>query len=118
MAKPFLICVNSCNPWQTLFDTVKTKKILKKLLTIFFISAQLLSYAQLFVKNNYKTPRTDFGAQKLQQIISRLQLNKKKYTVVIDKVSNQTKESFTITTKKDFATIAGSDESGILYGCL
>ncbi|MEY2917000.1 MAG: hypothetical protein RIS73_714 [Bacteroidota bacterium] len=110
-----LICAISD---KLFFDAVKNKKIMKKLLTIFFLLAQILSYAQLSVKNNYKTPRTDFGVQKLQQIISRLKLNKKKYTVVIDKVSNQKKESFTITTKKDFATIAGSDESGILYGCL
>jgi hypothetical protein len=91
---------------------------LKKLLTILFVSIQLASHCQLVIKNNDKTLRTDFGIQKLKAVIGQLKLDKKKQVIILDKITNGKKEGFSIVIKNGIVKISGSDETGILYGCL
>jgi len=85
------------------------------ILLLFF---QQVSYAQVQIQNNVKSVRANFGVQKLQEIIKQFQLSNKKYSIIIEKLDNHTKESFSITTQNNLAKITGSDETGVLYGCL
>ena len=104
---------------KTFWRSQKNKTLyLKKLLTILFVSIQLAGYSQLVIQNNDKTPRTDFGVQKLQAIIDQLKLNKNKQTIILNKTENGKKESFSIDSKNGITKISGNDETGILYGCL
>jgi hypothetical protein len=82
----------------------------------FFFHQQV--FAQLQIQNKAKSVRADFGIQKLQATINQLRLNKAKHTVIIDKDGTGKKESFTITTQNNITKISGSDETGVLYGCI
>src|SRR5258705_1834806 len=85
---------------------------------ILFILFQELSFAQVQIQNSHKTHRTNFAVQKLQAVIKLLKLEKIKYQIRIDMAGNGKKEGFSISGDKDLTTVAGNDESGILYGCL
>lgn len=91
---------------------------MKRLFFIACVFLQQVSVGQVRIQNNVKTPRTLFGVQKIQAVISRLNLNKIKHTIVIDQQGNGKKEGFSISTKNGLTNIAGNDESGILYGCM
>jgi hypothetical protein len=91
---------------------------MKKLPVILFLFFYQAASAQVQVKNNFKTARTNFAVQKLQAAIAEARLDKTKYLITIDTAFTNRKESFSISTGKGSTVISGNDESGILYGCL
>jgi hypothetical protein len=91
---------------------------MKNSFLLLFIICQQSSFAQVVIKNNYKTARTDFAVQKLKAVIKESKLNNIKELITIGTVINNHKESFSISANKGSVIIKGNDESGILYGCL
>lgn len=91
---------------------------MKNYFYILFVFLQQVSFGQVRIQNNAKTPRTNFGVQKVQAVINRLNLNKTTHTIIVNQQAGGKKEGFSISTKNKVTKITGNDESGILYGCL
>ena len=91
---------------------------MKRSFIILFIIIQQISFGQVQIQNNFKTIRTEFGAQQLQALTNQFRLNKQRHSITIDKRENGKKESFSISTINNATKITGNDETGILYGCL
>jgi len=83
---------------------------------LFFFHQQV--FAQVQIQNKARSVRASFGIEKLQAAINLLGLNKTKHTIIVEKSDAGKKESFSITTQNNITKISGSDESGVLYGCL
>jgi hypothetical protein len=67
------------------------------LLSILF---QQSSFAQVVIKNNVRTARTNFAVQKLQTVINESKLNRIKQLITLDTAFNNRKESFSILVSK------------------
>ncbi len=100
---------------------------MQKLILILLLICQYAAKAQLDVRSNFITPRTLFGIEQLQKAIKETGLSNKLYKLTLRKRnylglakvdSNNRKESFLINASGFSASIIGTDESGILYGCL
>ena len=91
---------------------------MRKHLSILFLLFQQLCFAQVQVYNNYKTSRTDFGVQKIQETIKNNKIKSDKHRITIDTFNFNQKEKFNISTGKNSTAIRGNDETGILYACL
>jgi hypothetical protein len=90
---------------------------MKKLISIFFVIAVQICNAQIGWGDRIKTPREKFAVQKIWDAEKELKLKRGNHTFSFG-YKQGPKEGFTITTANNKAIIEGSDETGLLYGCL
>jgi hypothetical protein len=102
---------------------------MKFIVFFFLLHFSFYGTAQLRIYNNAKSPRTLYGEQKLKNIIKELKLGKKEFSIFLniesklklqkaDFKKDRSKEAFTLFANEKNVHITGSDETGILYGCL
>jgi hypothetical protein len=102
---------------------------MNKFFIILFFSISQPVLSQVRIYDDVKSPRTNFGMQKLQAVIHKYKLNNKQYSISLLKQSglklqkedfkkDTSKEGYTIYADAKTARITGNDETGILYGCL
>jgi hypothetical protein len=91
---------------------------MKNILFILFLFFHPAIFAQLKMLDKVRSSRTNFGVQKIQDVIAQNNRGNKNMVIVLDKKDLDKKESFHISIKNNLINITGNDESGILYGCL
>ena len=84
---------------------------------VFLFFFHLTSDAQVDWGDRVKTPREKFALLKIVDAEKQLRLNRKNHLISFG-YKQGPKEGFTITTKNNRTKIEGSDETGLLYGCL
>jgi len=91
---------------------------MKSLITILLCVFHLSGYAQVQIEASTKRGRVGYGIQQIKLAISQTKLNNKKCKIILTQKSNGKKEQFSIIATSSKIQIIGSDESGLLYGCL
>lgn len=84
---------------------------------VFLFFFQQLTNAQTGWGDRIKSPREKFALLKIVDAEKALGLNRKNHFISFG-YKQGPKEGFTITTKNNQTKIEGSDETGLLYGCL
>jgi hypothetical protein len=90
---------------------------MNKLILILFLLVVHFVNAQVGWGDRVKTPREKFAVQKIWDAEKALKLKRGNHVFSFG-YKQGTKEGFTITTTNNKTTIEGSDETGLLYGCL
>lgn len=90
---------------------------MKKIVTILVVVISYAANAQVGWADRIKTPREIFAVQKIWDAEKALSLNRSGHLISF-RYKQGAKEGFTITTANNKTTIEGSDETGLLYGCL
>lgn len=90
---------------------------MNKITLILFLTVVYSANAQVGWGDRIKTPREIFAAQKIWDAEKALKLKRGNHTFSFG-YRQGPKEGFTITTANNKTTIEGSDETGLLYGCL
>lgn len=90
---------------------------MKQILVIVLLLCCTTLAAQVGWGNRIKTPREKFAVQKIVDAEKSLGLKRGNHLILF-RYKQGPKEGFTITTKNNETKIEGSDETGLLYGCL
>lgn len=90
---------------------------MNKIILIAFLFAGLVTNAQVGWGDRIKTPREIFAVQKIWDAEKVLKLKRGNHVFSFG-YKQGPKEGFTITTANNKTRIEGSDETGLLYGCL
>ena len=88
-----------------------------KLSLIIFLFCGLSATAQVGWGDRIKSPREKFAVQKILDTEKALRLKRGNHVFSFG-YKQGPKESFTIITKNNSTRIEGSDETGLLYGCI
>ncbi len=90
---------------------------MNKIILILFLITAYCANAQIGWGDRIKTPREKFAVQKIGDAEIALKLIRTNHTVSFG-YKQGPKEGFTITTANNKTRIEGTDETGLLYGCL
>lgn len=90
---------------------------MKKIVTILVVVISYAANAQIGWADRIKTPREIFAVQKIWDAEKVLKLKRGNHVFSFG-YKQGPKEGFTITTANNKTTIEGSDETGLLYGCM
>ena len=85
------------------------------IVTCFFYG---ISEAQVSIVDRVGSIRTSFARQKIMDMLIKSGLDQKNHRIILEKKKGGKKEGFTIRTVDGVTRIIGTDDSGILYGCL
>ena len=90
---------------------------MKQIIIIALVIVAHNANAQVGWGDRIKTPREKFAVQKIWDAEKALQLKRGNHVLSFG-YKQGSKEGFTITTANNKTKIEGSDETGLLYGCL
>ena len=90
---------------------------MKQIFVILLLSCCTTLPAQVGWGDRIKTPREKFALLKIVEAEKSLGLKRENHLIYF-RYKQGPKEGFTITTENNETKIEGSDETGLLYGCL
>lgn len=91
---------------------------MRKIFFILCFISQLTAFSQFHSENKAVSPRTQFGLKKIFDLVLKYKLHQKPFNIQLDTLKEGKNESFTIKSSGNKIIISGSDETGVLYGCL